>query len=785
MKIIEKRKKEMLYFRGGFNLNLKRYFLLLIVIFLGFFSSLQAATITAPNNQTTAPINLAFGDILDLPVTAGTDYFIQHAITGAGNNIIRITPSKRLTVRSGGTLVFTSSSGTTFTTITGAGTWNGLRFQNAGVSQIYYGNLQLISGATFGILFDNTTNTPSPHQIFYTTIGTPTARPSDGISIDTGSPAGFVMPQLFFNTIYATNYPVRVNDTNATPLTPPRISHNYLFSNSSTHLRYFCSAGTPTTMYSELNYFGGGAPTVTPLGGGTIDALPYLLSDPTTTNAGATYGQPFRINGSSGAINGTNVDFFSRGAGSVAFYRLENASLSLAAGSTVFMGRDVTGTNTGGVTFYANSSVFDFTNNGTFNSTGLGVNPNSFDGPRGSIIGTTGSNTTLAYTVVTSGNAIQMNGTAALTINRANIFGNTTGIHLLGTGVPVITSSDIHTNTSNLRNDSATPLTINNIYWGSNPPSANLFSGTGIIDYEPWAASTYTASNYTSNPGTTFQTPATPNSFSPTDNNIIAGSVTQLQMTSSDIGYYNNGILGRMIFGIEIATSPAFGGSVIERFDSLGSLGGNLNAGTMSAGTFSNGVTATYTINSTLTPGTYYWRSLAYDPLGSNSYGSSGGQTSPVVSLATTRNIFIIGAPSISITLNAINLTKGQNPAVNADAGDIIEYVITYANTGTQPANNTQITNVLPTDVRFTGGVTFNISATTTVTTNVHNTLAGGSSVGLDVQAAPPAAGNVVIGWNTTALTAANTPLVVRLEVYLASIPAGGTGTIRYSSQVK
>jgi len=745
--------------------------------------SLQAATIVAPNNQTTAAINLAFGDILELPVVSGSDYFIQHAITGAGNNSIRITSGRRITVRLGGTIVLTNSAGTTFTTITGAGTWNGIRFQNNGVSQLYYANLTRLSGSATAILFDNTTNA-TPHQIFYSTIGDAANRASDGISIDTGSPAGTVLPQIFFNTIYATNYPVRVNDTNATPLTPPRISHNYLFSNNSTHLRYFCVAGVPTTMYSELNYFGGGAPNLVNLGGGTIDALPYLSSDPTTTNAGISYGQPIRINGSSGSINGTNVDLFSRGAGSVNFYRLDNASLTIAAGANVFIGRDVTGTNTGGVTFYANNAAFDINNNGTLNSTGLGVNPNTFNGPRGSIVGAAGSNTTLAYTVVTSGNAIQMNGTAALTINRANIFSNMTGIHLLGTVLPAITSADIHSNTSNLRNDSATPLTIQNIYWGSNPPSANLFSGTGIIDYEPWAASTYTAGNYTAVPANTSQAPNTPNAFSPTDNIIISGSVTQLQMNTSDIGYYNNGVLGNMVYGLEIATSPAFGGSVIERYDLLGTLGGNLNVGSMSAGTFSNGVTATYTINTTLTPGTYYWRTLAYDPLGSNSYGASGGQVSPVTSLSATHNLFIIGAPSLAITLNAINLTKGQNPAINADAGDIIEYVITYANNGTQPANNTQITNVLPSDVRFNGGVTFNITTSTTVTTNVHNTLAGGSSVGLDVQVAP-AATNVTVGWNTTALTAANTPLVLRLEVYLGSVPAGGSGTIRYSTQVK
>src|SRR5690606_11431550 len=121
----------------------------------------------------------------------------------------------------------------------------------------------------------------------------------------------------------------------------------------------------------------------------------------------------------------------------------------------------------------------------------------------------------------------------------------------------------------------------------------------------------------------------------------------------------------------EIATSPAFGGTVIERFDSLGTLGGNLNAGTLDAANYSNTVTATYTINSALTPGTYYWRTLAYDCLGSNTYGTSGGQTSPVTSLAATHNLFIIGAPSLAITLNALNITKGQNPAINADAGDI------------------------------------------------------------------------------------------------------------------
>jgi len=204
----------------------------------------------------------------------------------------------------------------------------------------------------------------------------------------------------------------------------------------------------------------------------------------------------------------------------------------------------------------------------------------------------------------------------------------------------------------------------------------------------------------------------------------------------------------------------------------------------MSLPNFSNGVTATYTIGNVLTPGTYYWRALAYDPLGSNSYSSSGGQVSPVTSISATRNTFIIGAPSLSITMNAINFTKGQNPAVNADAGDYIDYVVTYANTGTQPANNAQISNVLPTDTQFADNVIYNISASTTVTVNVHSTLGGGAIIGQDVNAVAPAATNVAVAWNTTALGAA-APNVLRIEFYFGTIPAGGSGTLTYRVRVK
>jgi len=770
-----------IYLKRGFTL---KKIVVLVGLILNLFVQygLWAATITAPNNQTAANINIPFGDTLDLPVTAGTDYFIQHAITGAGNNTIRITSGRRITVRLGGSIVVTDPSGTIFTTITGAGNWNGIRFQNNGQSQIHYGDLQRISGATQGMLFDNTTN-GTAHEIKYTTIGSTTARPGTGIQIDTGSPAGTTMPILQFNNINATNFAVNVSDTNATPLTPPTLSHNYLFSNNNTHLRYFVPPGSPTTMYSELNYFGGGAPNVTLVGGAAVDSAPYLLSDPTTTNAGATTLLPFIINGGT-SINGANVDLFSRGASSVSFYRLDTGDLTVAAGSTLRMGRNIASTSTGGVTFFAANNTLNLINNGTFNSTGTVTNPNTFSGPRGSIIGNAASTTTLAFTTVTSGNAIQLNGTAALNLNRVNINGNTTGLHLLGTGVPVITNTDIHTNTSNLRNDSATPLTINNVYWGSNPPSANLFSGTGIIDYEPWATTAY---GLAAVPGTTSQAPATPNAFSPTDNAIIAGSVTQLQMTATDIGYYNNGTIGRMTFGIEIATDPNFSApSIVERYNPLGAMtpfaGGNINPGSFDAGTYSNSVTATYTITSVLTPGTYYWRAAGYDPLGSMSYGNSGGSfTNPTA----TRNIFIIGAPSLSITLNAINVTKGQNPAINADAGDYIDYVITYANTGTQPANNAQVTNVLPSDTQFANNVIYNISSSTTVTVNVHSAVGGASVIGQDINAAAPAATNVAVGWNTTALGAAIVPNVLRIEFYFGTIPSGGSGTLTYRVRVK
>lgn len=767
--------KTMIYLKRGFTLKKLVIFLTLAAGLL-VQQVLYGATIIAPNNQTAANINLAFGDILELPVVSGTEYFIQHQINCAGNNIIRITSSRRMTIRLGGRIVATDPSGVTFTTISGAGNWNGIRFQNAGQSQIHYGNLQRISGASQGMLFDNTTN-GTAHEIKYTTIGAATARPSTGIQIDTGSPAGTTMPVLQFNTIYATNFPVNISDTNIPPLTPPVINHNYLFSNNNTHMRYFVPPGSPTTLYAELNYFGGGAPNVTLVGGATVDTAPYLLSDPTTTNAGATSLMPFLINGGT-TLNGPSVDLFSRGASSVSFYRLDTGDLTIAPGSTLYMGRNISGTSTGGVTFFAQNNTRNLINNGTFNTTGTVTNPNTLTGPRGSVIGNAGSTTTMAFTTVTSGNAIQLNGNAALNLNRTNINGNTTGIHLLGTGVPVITNTDIHSNVSNIRNDSATALTIPNVYWGANPPSANLFSGTGIIDFEPWAVSAY---GLAAAPGTTSQAPATPNAFNPTDNIIIAGSVTQLQMTATDIGYYNNGTLGQMTFGIEIATDPAFT-TVIERYNPTNTapLGADLNPGTFDAGTYANSVTATYTITSALTPATYYWRAVARDPLGSNSFVNFGGS---FANPTATRNIFIIGAPSLAITMNARNVTKAQNPAINADAGDTIEYTITYANTGTQPAVNAQITNVLPTDVEFIGNVVYNVSASTTVTVNVHSTLGGGSIIGQDINASAPAATNVAVAWNTMALgTPAN---VLRFETFLGNIPASGSGTIIYQVRVK
>lgn len=184
-----------------------------------------------------------------------------------------------------------------------------------------------------------------------------------------------------------------------------------------------------------------------------------------------------------------------------------------------------------------------------------------------------------------------------------------------------------------------------------------------------------------------------------------------------------------------------------------------------------NFVTATYTITSTLTPETDDRRAAAYDPLGSMSYGNFGGSFS---NSTATRNTFIIGAPSLAITMNAINFTKGQNPAVNADAGDYIDYAETYANNGTQPANNAQMTNVLPTDTQFASNVIYNISSSTTVTVNVHSTLGGGSIIGQDINFIAPAATNVAVAWNTMALAVpAN---VLRIEFYFGTIPAGGSG---------
>ena len=147
----------------------------------------------------------------------------------------------------------------------------------------------------------------------------------------------------------------------------------------------------------------------------------------------------------------------------------------------------------------------------------------------------------------------------------------------------------------------------------------------------------------------------------PIDGQEITSSTPTFSFTSSDVES------DAVEYNIQIDTVDTFNS------DNLRSFFSTTDAGFSFGHPFATGVTVNYTIQTAITPGTYYWRVAAIDPNGSNTYGawSSGRSFSLPSNIAPT---VILNNPSDTITGQATTPTfnfTGTDPENNS-----IEYEV-------------------------------------------------------------------------------------------------------------
>jgi uncharacterized repeat protein (TIGR01451 family) len=452
------------------------------------------------------------------------------------------------------------------------------------------------------------------------------------------------------------------------------------------------------------------------------------------------------------------------------------------------MGNDLSNTSVGATVLELANAAVNLNINGTFTSNGISGSVNQIRSPgsagvgtRGSINMAAGSTSALNFTTVRDGVSNVVNGTAVINCTNSQFINNTTGLTFSGTGASTVafTNCDIGPgNTMNLDKNSAGMLTIENVYWGSITPNAALFTGVGIVDYEPWRTGSLGTGILASSP------PTSVNANSPTHNALMTTSPLTIGFSATDIGMHNGLPID---YTIEIATDPTFT-TIVQRHNPNGraGVGADLNQGSFSAATYASGAPAIYNVGTPLPQGVYYYRVRGFDALGSVSLGAPGGQLTPVAN-NLPYTLFTIGSAQVHVTVNVNNVTKAQYPALNADAGDTLEYVVTYKNFGLVAAVNATLTNVLPTDVFTLGSVSHNVTSAVVAPTVVISSYSDNTGLTLIAQDTNLQVSGVdqLVNWTTNALTPAESLVARRISFNFTTISPNDTGTLRYRVRVR
>jgi len=337
----------------------------------------------------------------------------------------------------------------------------------------------------------------------------------------------------------------------------------------------------------------------------------------------------------------------------------------------------------------------------------------------------------------------------------------TRGIYLGGALNPTIENNNIINCDSSIYNNASVVVTAENNWFGSNPPDASKFNGSGEIDYEPWLDALYPGGVGAQSPPATVSA----TTITPTDGSLLDNAPSALNFSTYDAGYYGDNPLE---FRVQIADNNLFVPTLIDKYSRDGSGSG---FGDFANTNNINFQTVTYNLTGgSLTPGaTYYWRIMGKDRHGTDSWSV----WSPTFN-------FSISKPDVSIVLSS--------SVARASAGEIVEYTLVYQNNeALGSVKNNEIIFALPEEVMANGTVQITVPNGRSVTVNAYDDLTGLSVIG---QGSYIADGNSytvtnVAGWNDNNLDVSENPQVLRYGVVVDEIFNGQNGTIKIETLVR
>jgi hypothetical protein len=766
-------------------------FSLLTLISLGF-----SATYTYPGSPTTGTITWSPGDIVY--ITAATT-FTNATITGTGTAAnplyIYISNSIYAYIDTNSSLTLTGTGGNyVIVDINGTGIHKSFDIRSS--SSARFTNVQ-INNADNGLSIESNDvvvdkviiNQPDQYGIWCNNVSPRITRTKF-----IGKSARTIF-SIFYN--YTTNSPAKLPELFANEIT----AGTRTGTNGHIAITMPSNPASTLTFYFEGNYWSGTTPSIYKypfMTNVTYDYLPALNPSPYTGTALNSY---YTINTSSGGtVNGSFYIYDSD------YYTITGGDLTVANGANLYMGvsRNVvsstvyhgnstlsfsglysltasSGANVQirGTTALPNAirAVAGGTGKSTWNQL-LISNGSTFRADYTTISNATtalsipATPTSLTLTSVTlSYNTVGLSTNASSTFSNLAFQSNTNAFRLTG-GTPVVHSNyiygggtgtetafqitggsfpagNIRSNTLNSTIDAYASSSgetgivyMEGNYWGANPPVTTNFSGTNIIDYEPWKSAT----------GVNTSLRPTSNLLIPVNNANLSAAPTRLTFNAEEIGMYND---SPITYQLQLDTSPAFTAPTVFTAANQRhwvSISANVSSYTFAVGT------------------RYYWRVRSQSSADGLGYGSW-----------TPSWNFIIAQPVLQLTITT-------NPNVNyASAGSTVVYQIAFDYISTNPANitNSKVVSCLPDDVYFNGNLNLSgfSSSYGTITVTAYQDLAGTVALGSysGTVSSTLALSNGYAGW----VSAANNHLVRRIDTQINVLNTGNTGYITYGTIVK
>ncbi len=697
----------------------------------------------------------AFSAIVPLTGTYGTYTCTQNTYTVAAGSVVTFTdalyvqPGAIIDLGTNATIFVGSTGGPGYLEVSGNSTSPVLITSTGGAR---YLRLIMENGSTGKLTYCNFRNGTNPLVLNNNSSAT-----LNRCNFDTNCLNGVTMISsnisMSFCTVNALNAAISYRNT-IVGHPSPYISFNWVSGNPDVYINE--AVNMTRNIDLEFNYYPGGFVSAgfTTAQTAKLDTLPQLGSNPCGDNFTGT--TPIIINGGTSAV----VDFahILQGIAGLGYtyYRVDGGSLTVSgAAAALSLGKNFyTGTIVGGTRLaFSNAAaslnivsgaalyVYGDTRTHLSSLTSLaGITGSPAQNQWGGLNLTDTANITLVNAGISCARSGIYANISTVTFDYVVLATNNIGLSYVGPAALRVSTVNFLNNTTYINSDSVATVDASLCYFGIGTPNYAQFSGTGVIDYEPW----YINASLT----TTGDSEPTPPALAiPANHANVDFQPDSYWLTGFDIGMYN----GRpLVHEIRIATMDTFTVTVSQQ----------------AFPPTVNGYTSVSPSPLVLLPAVrYYWQVRSIDPLGANRWSEWSATWD-----------FVIQGPSINIQITA--------DVTQAGAGDPVNYTVSFNNVG-GAAINSKVVNVLPTYVFFNNnGSSIRIPANANnVTFSAWDANTGGTRLGW--QAFVPNGANQPVTWTGDPLSNTEALQVRRIEVDMDIVTKNAQGFIYYRTNVR